>query len=114
MIPIFDVLLLVLLVPAGLVLKAFSRMRKKSASGVLTSLRVLLYGPEYDSPLCSLRPCWTAFLRIPLEALLTHNQEWRVIGVLNYLKHHRYNELKAVCPYLSGPHEPGSFYLQRT
>ena len=57
----------------------FSRMRKKTASGVLASLRGSPYGPgkrlfiqamggrvktEYDSPLRSLRPCWTAFLRI--------------------------------------------------
>ncbi len=41
-----------------------SRMRKKTASGVLASLRGSTYGPEYDSPLHSLRPCWTAFLRI--------------------------------------------------
>jgi hypothetical protein len=39
-------------------------MRKKSASGVLASLRGSTYGTEYDSPLCSLRPCRTAFLRI--------------------------------------------------
>jgi hypothetical protein len=36
-------------------------MRKKSASGVLTSLRDSTYGTMYDSPLCSLRPYWTAF-----------------------------------------------------
>ncbi|MBI5671876.1 MAG: hypothetical protein HZC50_01095 [Nitrospirae bacterium] len=32
--------------------------------GVLASLRGSTYGPEYASPLRSLRPCWTAFLRI--------------------------------------------------
>ena len=41
-----------------------SRMRKKTATGVLASLRGSTYGPEYDSPLRSLRLCWTAFLRI--------------------------------------------------
>ena len=46
------------------VTKTSSRMRKKTASGVLASLRGSTYGPEYDSPLHSLRPCWTAFLRI--------------------------------------------------
>jgi len=45
-------------------------MRKKSASGVLASLSGSPYGREYDSPLRSLRPCWTAFLRI-LRVILT-------------------------------------------
>jgi hypothetical protein len=54
-------------------------MREKAASGVLASFRGSPYGlgkrlfiqamggrvkTEYDSPLRSLRPCWTAFLRI--------------------------------------------------
>ncbi len=39
-------------------------MLKKSASVVLASLRDSPYGGEYDSPLRSLRPCWTAFLII--------------------------------------------------
>jgi len=39
-------------------------MRKKSVSGVLASRRGSPYGTEYDSPLRSLRPCWTACLRI--------------------------------------------------
>ncbi len=39
-----------------------SRLLTKSASCVLASFRGLPYGPEYDSPLRSLRPCWTGFL----------------------------------------------------
>jgi hypothetical protein len=39
-------------------------MLKKSTSGVLASLRGSTYGREYDSPLLSLRPYWTAFLSI--------------------------------------------------
>jgi hypothetical protein len=44
-------------------------MLKKSASVVLASLRGSTYRTEYDSPLYSLRPRWTAFLNI-LRALL--------------------------------------------
>jgi hypothetical protein len=40
-------------------------MRKKSTSGVLASRRGSTYGTEYDSPLRSLRPCWTAFFTHP-------------------------------------------------
>ncbi len=39
-----------------------SRVLKKSASGVLASLRGSTYGAEYDSPLRLLRPCRTAIL----------------------------------------------------
>ena len=39
-------------------------MLKKSASIVLASLRGSTYGTEYDSPLRSLRPRWTAILSI--------------------------------------------------
>jgi len=47
-----------------------SRMLKKSASGVLSSRRGSTYGTQYDSPLRSLRPCWTAFLSILRERSL--------------------------------------------
>ena len=39
-------------------------MLKKSASGVLASLRGSTYRKEYASPLRLLRPCWTDFLSI--------------------------------------------------
>jgi hypothetical protein len=42
---------------------------KKSASGVLASLRGSTYSKEYASPLHSLRPCRTAFLNT-LESIL--------------------------------------------
>jgi hypothetical protein len=43
------------------------RMLKKSASGVLASLRPSTYPRGYASALRSLRPCWTAFLSILLN-----------------------------------------------
>ena len=48
-----------------------------------------------------------------LEAFLSHNHSWEVIGALNYLHHNHYAKLKAVAPYLTPDREPGSFYLQR-
>ncbi len=48
-----------------------------------------------------------------LEAFLTHNASWDVIGSLNYLHHNHYEELKKVCPFLTQDREPGSFYLQK-
>jgi len=48
-----------------------------------------------------------------LEAFLSHNASWRVIGALNYLHHHHFERLKAVAPHLTHDRDPGSFYIRR-
>jgi hypothetical protein len=49
-----------------------------------------------------------------LEAFLTSNRDWKIIGALNYLHHNHYQDLKAACPFLTQDREPGSFYIQKT
>lgn len=48
-----------------------------------------------------------------LEAFLTNNESWQVVGALNLLHHTHFEELQRVCPYLTSDREPGSFYIQR-
>jgi hypothetical protein len=48
-----------------------------------------------------------------LEAFLTHNASWKVMAALNDLKHHHYDRLQAVAPFLRQEREPGSFYMQK-
>ncbi|MFZ5523298.1 MAG: class I SAM-dependent methyltransferase [Pseudomonadota bacterium] len=48
-----------------------------------------------------------------LEAFLTNNDSWKIIGALNYLHHNYYEQLKSVAPFLTPDSEPGSFYIQR-
>jgi len=48
-----------------------------------------------------------------LEAFLSFNRDWKIIGALNYLHHNHYEQLRATCPYLTRDREPGSFYLQK-
>lgn len=48
-----------------------------------------------------------------LEAFLSHNDSWQIIGSLNYLHHRYFEKLKTVCPFLTPDREPGSFYIQR-
>lgn len=48
-----------------------------------------------------------------LEAFLTHNPQWKIIGALNFLRHRHFEKLKGVAPYLTSDREPGSFYMQR-
>ena len=49
-----------------------------------------------------------------LEAFLSHNNSWKIIGALNFLHHKHYDELKIAAPFLSPDREPGSFYLQKS
>ena len=48
-----------------------------------------------------------------LEAFLSHNNSWKIIGALNYLHHNHYDKLKSVAPFLTPDREPGSFYIQK-
>ena len=49
-----------------------------------------------------------------LEAFLTNNNSWRIIGALNYLYHNYKKELESVAPILLSKREPGSFYIEKT
>ncbi len=48
-----------------------------------------------------------------LEAFLSFNKEYRIIGALNFLKHHHFSELALRCPILANEthEEPCSFWL---
>jgi hypothetical protein len=48
-----------------------------------------------------------------LEAFLSFNNDWEIIGALNYLKNNYYGILSDKCPKLSKEREPGSFYIVR-
>lgn len=48
-----------------------------------------------------------------LEAFLTHNNSWTILGALNYLHHNHHENLKSVSPYLTTEREPGSFYIKK-
>lgn len=48
-----------------------------------------------------------------LEAFLSHNSDWIIVGALNYLHHNHYEKLKSVAPYLKPEREPGSFYIKK-
>lgn len=48
-----------------------------------------------------------------LEAFLSNNNSWQIVGALNYLHHNHYDKLKSVAPFLTPEREPGSFYIQK-
>jgi len=48
-----------------------------------------------------------------MEAFLSHNADWKVIGALNFLKHAHFEALQRACPYVTFDREPGSFYIRK-
>jgi predicted O-methyltransferase YrrM len=48
-----------------------------------------------------------------LEAFLSGNRDWKILGALNYLRNHHYDQLQTCCPLLTPDRQPGSFYMQR-
>ena len=48
-----------------------------------------------------------------LEAFLSHNSSWKIVGALNYLHHNHYDRFRSVAPFLTSEREPGSFYIQK-
>jgi len=48
-----------------------------------------------------------------LEAFLTNNRDWKIIGALNYLHHNHFEQLAEKCPFLTQDREPGSFYMEK-
>jgi hypothetical protein len=48
-----------------------------------------------------------------VEAFLTHNRDWELLGALNWLFHEHRGLLREKCPHLMPGREPGSLYLRR-
>ncbi len=48
-----------------------------------------------------------------LEAFLTSNRDWKIIGALNFLHHNYFENLRDKCAFLTPDREPGSFYIQK-
>jgi predicted O-methyltransferase YrrM len=48
-----------------------------------------------------------------LEAFLSQNTKYRIVGALNYLHHNHYADLESICARYDRSREPGSFYIQR-
>ncbi|NNE09632.1 MAG: class I SAM-dependent methyltransferase [Gemmatimonadetes bacterium] len=48
-----------------------------------------------------------------LEAFLSHNESWEILGALNLLAHDHFDRLQSVAPFLTREREPGSFYMRK-
>ncbi|MEW6325088.1 MAG: class I SAM-dependent methyltransferase [Nitrospirota bacterium] len=101
--------------PQGDVVSAFLEILPTLASGVLVHLHDIFTPKDYpDEWVRTDAKLWTE--QYLLEAFLTHNNAFAVIGALNYLAHHHSRLLGEKCPVFqseSAVREPGSFWIMK-
>ena len=97
--------------PQGDVLKEYLEIFPLLASGVYIHIHDIFTPKDYPHQwIVNDVLFWNE--QYLLEALLSNTERYEVVGAVNYLKHHQYEELRAVCPYLTAEREPGSFYIR--
>jgi hypothetical protein len=98
--------------PEGDVLFEYLELLPTLRSGVVVHIHDIFSPRNYPADWLQKNVCfWNE--QYLLEAFLSHNHEWRILGALNYLCHHHYDALKRVAPHMEPEREPGSFYIQR-
>jgi len=100
--------------PQGDVLAIYLEILPTLKSGVLVHVHDILTPKDYfDQWVVDEVKFWNE--QYLLEAFLTLNRDFRIIGALNYLKHHHLELLSAKCPVLGRVRgcEPGSFWMVR-
>jgi hypothetical protein len=96
--------------PQGDVLYEFLELLPTLAKGVIVHVHDIFTPKDYlRSWVIDEVRLWNE--QYLLEAFLTSNKDWKVIGALNYLHHNHYEKLKSKCPRLTPEREPGSFYM---
>ena len=97
--------------PQGDVLLEYLEVFPQLASGVYIHIHDIFTPKDYPKEWME-RDVWFWNEQYLLEALLSNTDRYEVLGTLNHLKHHHYDHLKQICPYLTPSREPGSFYLR--
>jgi hypothetical protein len=100
--------------PQGDVLSEYLEILPILKSGVLVHIHDIFTPKDYlDEWILEEVRFWNE--QYLLEAFMTFNSEYKVIGALNYLKHNYFAELSRKCPILrnEADREPGSFWIMR-
>jgi len=98
--------------PQGDVLFEFLSLLPRLTEGVVVHVHDIFSPRDYlDSWVKGEVKLWNE--QYLLEAFLTCNSQWKIIGALNYLTHNHYEAFSRTCPYLARDREPGSFYIER-
>lgn len=98
--------------PQGDVLYEYLEILPMLKNGVIVHIHDIFSPKDYPKELLiDMVQLWNE--QYLLEAFLTHNHTWKIIGAVNYLHHHHFNELKKTCPKLSLERESVSFYIEK-
>jgi hypothetical protein len=98
--------------PQGDVLFEYLQLLPSLNSGVMVHIHDIFSPKDYTTKLIREEvKFWNE--QYLMEAFLTNNPQWKIIGALNWLHHNFYDKLKTACPYLLPESEPGSFYIQK-
>ena len=101
--------------PQGDVLLEYLEILPQLNSGVIIHVHDILTPKDYlDDFVFIYHYLWNE--QYLLEALLTNNNNFRIIGAVNYLKHHYFKELTEKSPILrqQPEREPGSFWIVKS
>lgn len=98
--------------PQGDVVTEFLEILPRLQRGVIVHIHDVFSPRDYPTEwVFSRMMLWNE--QYLLEAFLTNNKEWKVLGAINFLKHHYFESLHRVCPFLTPDREPGSMYIQK-
>ncbi len=101
--------------PQGDVLTEFLQLLPRLQPGVIVHVHDIFSPRDYPREwIVDNTRLWNE--QYLLEAFLSENDRWQILGATNYLFHHHYEELRATCPHTKSPTkprwEPSSFYIQ--
>ncbi len=98
--------------PQGDVLFEYLTILPSLAKGVIVHIHDIFTPKDYlDQWLMKGKVFWNE--QYLLEAFLSNNDAFEIIGALNYLKHNHYDDLAKVCPLLTHDREPGAFWMKK-
>jgi len=100
--------------PQGDVLFEILEILPSLNNGVIVHIHDVFSPRDYLDEWISSHVLWNE--QYLLEAFLTNNVQYKIIGAVNFLKHHYFELLAAKCPVLAKEHnsEPGSFWIQKS
>lgn len=98
--------------PQGDVLYEYLELLPTLKKGVIVHIHDIFTPQDYPSVWIKDR-VWFWNEQYLLEAFLSSNKEWKIIGALNWIHHNHYEKLKQVCTTVTPKDDPGSFYIQK-